>query len=151
MLDSILCFLLYQSVWIQCRCFGCCPQASQVQPDYDFEDVTPIDSFIDSPSDPSSEFDHVTVARFDVPEGGMTDIASSLADQFVQPSLRTYPKRKFGTRDRVFQKETYLYRNRLEYSQTVDTVFFYCYRAFRTSNSSVQQRAFRFGKMPEST
>ena len=141
MLDSILCFLFSQSVPTHLsldpvQMFRLLRPKSN--PDSDFEDVTPIVSFSDSPSDTPSESDHVTVARFDVPVGGVTDIASSLAVQPVQPSLRTHPKRKFGTRDRAFQNEWYLNRNWLECSQTVDAVFCYCCRDFRTSNSSEQ-------------
>ena len=36
---------------------------------------------------------------------GVTDIAKSLADDPMQPDLKSYPKRKFCAKFRSFQKE----------------------------------------------
>ena len=60
---------------------------------------------------------------------GVTDIAKSLADDSIQPDLKSYPKRKFGTKFRSF-KEWFHTRTWLEYSQTSDAAFYYCCRAF---------------------
>ena len=62
---------------------------------------------------------------------GVNDIASSLAGSPVQPILKVYPKRKFGSRERPFQKDWYQNRNLLEYSQKEDAAFCYCCSAFK--------------------
>ena len=36
---------------------------------------------------------------------GVTDIATTLADDSIQHDLKSYPKRKFETQFRLFQKE----------------------------------------------
>ena len=61
---------------------------------------------------------------------GVPDIANSLADEPNQPNLKSYPKRKFGTKFRSFQKEWFHTRPWLEYSQVADAAFCYCCRAF---------------------
>ena len=54
---------------------------------------------------------------------GVNDIASSLAESPFQPILKLYPKRKFGSRERSFQKDWFRNRNWLEYSRKEDAGF----------------------------
>ena len=57
--------------------------------------------------------------------GEVYDIASCLAEFPFQPILNVYPKRKFGYRERSFQKDWYHNRIWLEYSQKEHAAFCY--------------------------
>ena len=82
---------------------------------------------------------------------GVNDIASSLAESPFQPILKHYPKRKFGSRERSFQKDWYRNRNWLEYSQKEDAAFCYCCRAFTKCSSSDQWTKIGFANWKNAT
>ena len=70
---------------------------------------------------------------------GVPDIDKGLADEPNQPNLKSYPKRKFGTKFRSFQKQWFHTRPWVEYSQVADAAFCYCCRAFWRAVSGSDQ------------
>ena len=70
------------------------------------------------------------------PIEGVSDLARNLADDPVQPKLKTYPKKSFGSKRRVFSKDWFAGRPWLEYSKIADSALCYCCRAFQNFNTS---------------
>ena len=72
------------------------------------------------------------------PHLGVTVLARNLADDPVQPKLKTYSKKNFDSKQRGFSKYWFAGRPWLKYSQIADYAFFCCFRAFPYSKSQIR-------------